>query len=296
MQARFYLNIANLHFTLNAQVEYQILLDQGMIGFVENVAQTGAWQINCHPIENAPKTDLFSCKYSAIQEDKQVLWQIDEDTEGKKLLRCKRADRTILEESHLIFWDDSSKTMEIYSKILEGETNLLEPLAYPVAPLLMHIAIQDQEALILHCSAVVYQGEALVFTGFSGKGKSTMANLWQEDGHTCINDDRIILRFEKGKWWVYNTPMPYEDSSKKAPLKAIFAISHGEENLLLRQNKFEAIQAILPNCIQHGYDKTEIENRFSVIERLCQRIPIYRLPFVPNQNVLSFIKTHVDNI
>lgn len=293
MNPRFTLQVADLYFTLSAASEHKILLDNGMAGFVSESTVPNAWQIFAHSIANAPDTQQYTQVYEAVQADGQTLWQIAENPSGHKLLRCKRADQNPLQESHLVFYHPANKQIDIYSRAIDDQQVILEPLAYPVAPLLWHIAIQGHEAFMIHGSAVIHEGQALIFTGFSGRGKSTMAGLWQAAGHTCINDDRLILRFQEGQWWVYNTPMHYEDSSKKAPLKAIFAISHGHKNEMIAQNHFDALQAVLPNCIQHGYDAHEIEARLTTVEKLCQTVPVYSLPFVPTQDIVTHIKAHV---
>jgi hypothetical protein len=293
MKLKFHLQVAGLDFSIHAAAPYKVLLDIGMSGFVTESAAPNAFQIFAHPSTNIPDTQHYTPVYQAIQADGQTLWQIEENPSGHKLLRCKRADQNPLKESHLVFYNQTDKQIAIYSDAVDELQHILEPLAYPVAPLLWHIAIQGHEAFMLHGSAVIHEGKALVFTGFSGRGKSTMAGLWRAAGHTCINDDRLILRFKESQWWVYNTPMPYPDDAKAAPLNAIFAISHGQENEMIPQNHFDALQAILPNCIQHGYDTNEIEVRLTIVEKLCQNVPVYCLPFLPTQDIVTHIKAHV---
>jgi hypothetical protein len=293
MKLKFNLQVADLNFSIHAADPYKVLLDEGLSGFVTDSTNQDGWQIYAHPKANTPDTQDYSLVYEAIQADGQTLWHIEANPAGHKLLHCKRADQNPLQESHLVFYNQIDKQIDIYSQAIDEQQHILEPLAYPVAPLLWHIAIQGENAFMLHGSAVIDNGKAIIFTGFSGRGKSTMAGLWQAAGHTCINDDRLLLRFQEGQWWVYNTPMYYADANKKAPLKAICAISHGPKNEMILQNEFEAVQAILPNCIQHGYDTKEIAARLDVITLLCQSVPVYGLPFVPTTEVLTLVKTHV---
>lgn len=293
MSPRFTLQIADLYFTLSAESTYKIMLDTGMNGFVLEELKTTGWQVFVHPMQNAPNCAAYTRVYEAIQADGQTLWQIDESNTGHKLLRCKRADQNPMQESHLVFYQPGKQQFDIYCHPASNDHEILEPLAYPVAPLIWHVALQGLTAFMLHGSAVIHNGEALIFTGFSGRGKSTMAGLWQKDGHVVINDDRLILRLIDDKWWVYNTPMHYPDAAKAAPLRAIFAISHGQTNEMITQNHFDALQAILPNCIQHGYDTQEIEARLAIVEQLCQSVSVYRLPFLPTQDIVTYIKAHV---
>jgi hypothetical protein len=293
MKLKFNLQVADLDFSIHAADPYKVLLDNGMSGFVTESTPQNGWQIFAHPLANSPNTQNYTLVYEAKQAGGQTLWQIEANPSGHKLLRCKRADQIPLQESHLVFYNQTNKQIDIYSRAVDQQQQILEPLAYPVAPLLWHLVLQGQQAFMLHGSGIINEGKAIIFTGFSGRGKSTMAGLWQGLGHTCINDDRLLLRFQEDQWWVYNTPMYYADESKKAPLKAICAISHGQKNELILQNEFEAVQAVLPNCIQHGYNPQEIKARLNVIALLCQSIPVYNLPFVPTEAVVTLVKAHV---
>lgn len=65
-----------------------------------------------------------------------------------------------------------------------------------------HIAMErilmEQEAAILHASFIEYEGQAVLFTGPSGIGKSTQAGLWEQyEDAQILNGDRTILRKKK---------------------------------------------------------------------------------------------------
>lgn len=79
------------------------------------------------------------------------------------------------------------------------------------------------ETILLHGSFVEYNGNGIVFTGYSGIGKTTQAQLWKKHlGADIINGDKVFIRdFDDG---VYAYGLPWKGSSpyclnKKAPLK-----------------------------------------------------------------------------
>lgn len=77
-----------------------------------------------------------------------------------------------------------------------------------------------REGIILfHCSALMIDGNAYLFTAPSGTGKSTHTRLWREyfgDRVQMINDDKPLLRIsESGRIVVYGTPYAGKDGIQK---------------------------------------------------------------------------------
>jgi hypothetical protein len=60
--------------------------------------------------------------------------------------------------------------------------------AYALGPVLM-VALHLRGAVLLHASAVVMKGKAVVFAGDSGSGKSTTAAMLHRHGYTILADD-----------------------------------------------------------------------------------------------------------
>src|SRR5690606_97236 len=48
--------------------------------------------------------------------------------------------------------------------------------------------------LVLHGSAIEWEGAAVVFMGFSGVGKSTTASAFRQRGHAVLTDDLCVVR------------------------------------------------------------------------------------------------------
>ena len=54
--------------------------------------------------------------------------------------------------------------------------------------------LHQREDLVLHGSAVEWNGEAVVFIGRSGVGKSTLATAFRRKGHAILTDDLCVVR------------------------------------------------------------------------------------------------------
>ena len=66
-------------------------------------------------------------------------------------------------------------------------------------------ALTLQGHRLLHASAVLVDGEAIVFLGESGTGKSTLALRMTLDGHAHLSDDSLVVTAGDGRAYVQST-------------------------------------------------------------------------------------------
>ena len=71
-----------------------------------------------------------------------------------------------------------------------------------VGPVLA-VLLRQRGHLLLHASAVDVAGEAVLFLGSSGWGKSTMAAALHARGHALVSDDVAVLRVEESRPMVF---------------------------------------------------------------------------------------------
>jgi hypothetical protein len=186
--------------------------------------------------------------------------------------------------------DETFSHWKVYSETLPQ--NSILPLKYPLGPIVMHYMTLTSEAVMMHASCAFDGEKARLFSGFSGAGKSTMSKLWAQAGSRIINDDRIIIRKQENGYMVYNTPMYYRDMPKEAILNSIYLISHSPANKAKQLNGATAISKVMAFCIQNNFDRHFIQNRLNFFSGLCMQIPVYELGFVPDENIIHFIKAN----
>jgi hypothetical protein len=77
---------------------------------------------------------------------------------------------------------------------------LIDPLGYPVDELLIMHRLTQEKAIELHSTGIVRpNGDANLFVGHSGAGKSTTTRLWTSfEDVEILSDDRIIVRRDDG--------------------------------------------------------------------------------------------------
>jgi len=176
--------------------------------------------------------------------------------------------------------------------IIDSTGPEIDPLVYPVDGLLLYYLTALNGDIFIHGSGINHKGMGYLFTGPSGKGKTTMAQVFSEAGADVVHDDRLILRQDKGKVYMYNTPVYDGDTYKKSELDSLFVIDHGEENVSSALGQTEAITSVMANCIQHHWDSRLIGKLTGAIIGLVKSVNIRKLHFVPNSTVVSFIKNN----
>lgn len=244
-------------------------------------------RIYCHVgCSNAPK--IWGSEIYCANNGEDVLWKIFNTEKGICIHVNDSEELSRLQ--HIAFYQEEKQEWNIYSDLNEFES--LESLHYPMMPLILYYLTTHTESLLVHASGIFDGEHGRLFSGFSGVGKSTMAGLWQSADAEIINDDRLMLRKIDGRWWMFNTPMFYKATPKKAPLDFIYLPFHHEENSYERGNGMQITLRFLAHCIQHGYNAVHIQKHLDQVLDLAQEIPIARLGVVPNMEILTFIKDH----
>jgi hypothetical protein len=138
------------------------------------------------------------------------------------------------------------------------------------------------QGMMLHASAVVYDGRAYLFSGSSGVGKSTHARLWQkmlgEDRAVVINDDKPALRRMNGRWYAYGTPWCGKDginANQRAPLAGICFLEQGEENRISILDPKDAVPKLISQTMHWFYKPEKVYLMLDNLQKLLDVIPTY---------------------
>ena len=133
----------------------------------------------------------------------------------------------------------------------------------------------------LHASAVVYNGEAYLFSAPSGMGKSTHTAMWlnQFPGSYILNDDKPVIYPEKDHITVWGTPFSGKTAlqvNQGVPLKAICFLKQGNENSISRISEDRAIALTLNNTYRpkSGEDMNYL---LDMVEQVVARINIFEM-------------------
>jgi hypothetical protein len=162
------------------------------------------------------------------------------------------------------------------------------------------VAIAPHRMLKMHASVTVLDGQALLFLGVSGTGKSTHSRLWRKfvPGATLLNDDEPIVRvLEDGEVRVYGCPWSgstpcYKNES--ARVKAFVYLHQSPENKLSRLRGRDSFDAIYSSSAFLHSDKVRHLAMFDTVADVLERIPVYRLDCRPDEEAVSLTRQLLD--
>ena len=187
----------------------------------------------------------------------------------------------------------------------------------PLIGIALAALLQQRGMLVLHASAVCVGGEAIVFVGWKGAGKSTTTAMLYKRGHPMISDDIVAIEnaevaaplvapgFPNFKLMPETAASVFGDDpdtlsqvctglekrfrpssdnflSGKMPLKAIYALEEGTDMRAQVLKPQEAITTLIANTFLARYGKQLLQNKEAIknlwqCSNIVNRIPVYRL-------------------
>lgn len=182
-----------------------------------------------------------------------------------------------------------SLTLREWDLWLENAGNETDPLEYPLDGLILYYLSAINADIMIHASGVYYGGNGYLFSGVSGKGKTTISRLWDNVGAEVIHDDRLIIRNTDGVYRMFNTPVHKNDGPKEAHVNRIFFIEHGSENEMNPIKEASAVSYVVSNCIQHNYSPDMIARFLGSVSMMCSKVPVATLSFKPDRSIIEYI-------
>jgi len=164
--------------------------------------------------------------------------------------------------------------------------------------LLINYFAQRNEWIFTHAIGVRDLGrQGLLFAGKSEAGKSTTARLWHKHSKAMVlNDDRIIVRKFKEKFFIYGAPWHGDFSDyleahiESAQLEKLFFIRHSPKNIVKKISQKQAFNLLYPAMFPTFWDKTCLGNIVSFCQDLIKTVPCFSLGFVNDKRVIGFVR------
>lgn len=169
------------------------------------------------------------------------------------------------------------------------------PLNYPLAEVLMVNLLSQGLGVMLHACGISDGGQGMLFTGTSGEGKSTLAEIWKgREGVTILSDDRVIVRKRGHRFWAYGTPWHGDArlaSPQGIPLRKLFFIRHARGNEVAPIKPAEAVPRLLVRSFPPFWDAEGMAFTLDFLSQLSQAVACYELGFVPNGSIVDFVRS-----
>jgi hypothetical protein len=152
------------------------------------------------------------------------------------------------------------------------------------------LATACRRTALFHSSVVSYRGRGYMFLGQSGTGKSTHSSLWLKHiaGTQLVNDDNPVVRLlDDGSVWVYGSPWSgktpcYRNVS--LPVGAIVRLSQAPFNRISPLRGIEAYAALVPSISGKRWDKRQAEGLHETEDLLAQRVGMWHLECLPDED------------
>ena len=182
------------------------------------------------------------------------------------------------------------------------EIDFSDPLAGKALTSFIRIAfsqvILKKNGMLIHASAVELNGEAFLFMGKSGTGKSTHSMLWQQCFPSCnlLNDDNPAVRITGGKVMAYGTPWSGKTpcyKNKAYPVKGMVLLKQAKANHFTQLKGIEAFIAILPGCSVIQQDEQLHDLLCNTLTWLIEGVTVGKLQCLPNEAAARLCATHL---
>ena len=234
------------------------------------------------PFDSAPGELVF---------DSRGLWKLFRNSEGFCFRLTSDFVGALPYKQAIVAPDFRSGRIEL-SREYFAPGQPVNPLEYPLDELLWIHRLSMGEGVEVHgCGVIAPDGRGLLLTGHSGAGKSTSSRLWsRRDGARVLSDDRIILRCEHGRIWMYGTPWHGDAGiaeADRAPLDGIFVLSHGERNEIRPLGRTTASAELFTRSFVPHHSMDAIEFILEFFSKVTACVPCSEFSFVPDRSAVE---------
>lgn len=155
-----------------------------------------------------------------------------------------------------------------------------------------------KERLCFHAACVDTPLGGILFSGPSGIGKSTQAELWSRyRGAKQINGDRPILSKGENGWLAWGSP--YAGSSRchineSCSVAAIVMLKQDESCSLRRLGRGEAFRAVWSGLTMHNWDAGFVEKACDLALELIENVPVFEFACTPDAVAVDYLERELE--
>lgn len=145
--------------------------------------------------------------------------------------------------------------------------------------------------LLIHSSCVIEKGQAHIFAGQSGAGKSTAARLSYP--RELLSDEAAIVKIDTKGTNVFDSPFRSEEVShgfnESRPLASIQLLVQARQNQRIRLSKSDALLHLIDKVFYWPHSSDETSRIIGFLKILVNAVPVYELHFKKNNTFWELI-------
>jgi hypothetical protein len=202
------------------------------------------------------------------------------------------------------FWiaempSSSSDVVNIYyPDTLLNDGVLESPIRYPLGREIAMYRGLSLGGIMLHGGAVSYNDNAVLYTGPSESGKSTMSRCLRDSKYnfSMMSDERPIISLIDGKYHACGTPWPSSENivgDYTAPLKSIMFLVQSPENRLVPISRKVAFERIMKMICIPWFDKSLVFDFINIIDKVLDDVELFEVHFKPDTDIADLISEHL---
>ncbi len=154
------------------------------------------------------------------------------------------------------------------------------------------LVLAEEGGFLLHAASAVRSGQAFLFSGVSGAGKTTISRF-APSNVAVLTDEISYVRQRPCGHRAYGTPFAGElarvGENLSAPFGALYFLEKGPVNRIEPIDDLAAARALLRNILFFSHDEQLVRRVFDSAFEFVSRIATARLIFTPDESVWRLI-------
>jgi hypothetical protein len=159
--------------------------------------------------------------------------------------------------------------------------------------ILHSLVLTARGGFLLHAASAICDGQAYLFSGVSGAGKTTITRL-APDSVTLLTDEISYVRPSPAGYLAHGTPFAGElakaGENAVAPVSALFFLEKGPDNRVDDLPAAEAVRRLMRSILFFAEDRELVEKLLATACNFVEKVPVRRLTFYPDSRVWDQIR------
>lgn len=163
---------------------------------------------------------------------------------------------------------------------------------YPWAEYIMQRRLGIQGGAILHASMAIWDGVGHVFLGHSGAGKSTIAEIAEQEGGMVPTDDRTIVTCGPDGIRGWGTPWHgtfRRTSPEGALIDSVSLLFQDDVDRLDPISAGRAIKEMFVRTVQARITEREVQSTLDTLEAVASGVAFFELHFRPTAAAVRLV-------